>query len=154
MSSDPNRQGQYPPPQWENQPQRGAYPLPPQPPPANYRVRPSHSRLTRPSRTSRSVVLTLFILRAGSSTSTRLRELPIDSRRDGDSPSTAASSSSPRHVSNASGTYVRPVSTRPTGPPASSYAVSYPARSSTTDGHRLPILQTSEGKRNPNETIS
>ncbi|KAL2042670.1 hypothetical protein N7G274_004429 [Stereocaulon virgatum] len=30
MSSDPNKQGQYPPPQWESQPQRGAYPAPSQ----------------------------------------------------------------------------------------------------------------------------
>lgn len=42
MSSDPNKQGQYPPPQWDSAPQRGA-PYPAQPPyPAqhqnNYRV--------------------------------------------------------------------------------------------------------------------
>lgn len=37
MSSDPNKQGQYPPPQWESQPQRGAYPAPPNPA-VNYRV--------------------------------------------------------------------------------------------------------------------
>ena len=30
MSSDPNKEGQYPPPQWESQPPRGAYPLPQQ----------------------------------------------------------------------------------------------------------------------------
>ena len=33
MSSDPNKPGQYPPPQWDSQPQRGAYPVPP-----HYRV--------------------------------------------------------------------------------------------------------------------
>lgn len=42
MSSDPNKQGQYPPPQWDNAPQRGApYPAqPPYPPqhPNSYRV--------------------------------------------------------------------------------------------------------------------
>ena len=37
MSSDSNKEGQYPPPQWENQPPRGAYPLPQQA--LNYRVR-------------------------------------------------------------------------------------------------------------------
>ena len=36
MSSDPNKQGQYPPPQWDSQPSRGAYPVPQQP--LNYRV--------------------------------------------------------------------------------------------------------------------
>lgn len=37
MSSDPHKQGQYPPPQWESQPPRGAYPIPQQV--LNYRVR-------------------------------------------------------------------------------------------------------------------
>ncbi|KAK3169064.1 hypothetical protein OEA41_005512 [Lepraria neglecta] len=46
MSSDPNKQGQYPPPQWESQPQRGAYPAPSQalnyrPPPQAYGSSPS-----------------------------------------------------------------------------------------------------------------
>ncbi|KAF6219593.1 hypothetical protein HO133_004062 [Letharia lupina] len=44
MSSDPNKPGQYPPPQWDSQPQRGAYPVPPHyrgPPQPGYGSSPS-----------------------------------------------------------------------------------------------------------------
>ena len=59
MSSDPNKQGQYPPPQWESQPQRGAYPAPSQA--LNYRVRlPASSSTYLPRRISTNLALSLL----------------------------------------------------------------------------------------------
>ena len=57
MSSDPNKPGQYPPPQWDSQPQRGAYPVPP-----HYRVSTSTFRHHCPRTLSTNLSLQRVLL--------------------------------------------------------------------------------------------
>ncbi|MCJ1271621.1 hypothetical protein MMC22_011525 [Lobaria immixta] len=57
MSSDSNKEGQYPPPQWESQPPRGAYPLPQQA--LSYRGPPHSQPYPNPSVSAPGEMVTL-----------------------------------------------------------------------------------------------
>lgn len=135
MSSDPNKQGQYPPPQWESQPQRGAYPAPSQA--LNYRVRhPASSSTYLPRR---------IPLTSRSASSPKLRKFTINTRRDGHSTPTSACAtpSTSRDVSSSRNVFSLPARSKRC--PAPAHGIPESAGTEAEDGHRLSILQTAQG---------
>lgn len=142
MSSDPNKQGQYPPPQWESQPQRGAYPAPPNPA-VNYRVSTSAPPETSP--TDLGLCLP-NIDPCFSASSTRVRKFSLNTRRD-DQPATTSASATPssRHVWHAAPRHVCSLPARPTRHPAAAYGLPESAGTTAADRHRVSVLQTAQG---------
>ena len=146
MSSDPNKPGQYPPPQWDSQPQRGAYPIPP-----HYRVSSATSIISHShhhhhhhhlslSFSSPSFPVPLLTQTCKGPTSTRLRKFSINTWRDGDSTST--STRSPRYaIRDATSRYVFSLwASGSSDYGATSYGLSESTGTETEDGHRVSIL--------------